>query len=261
MRSVTQKLFSILLWVILIGLIGYEAYYYYESRPCINPIEYSIGSIDPRFNVSTTTFKDDLAKAGALWSKAAGKTLFEYNPNGDVTINLVFDNRQKITDQEQTLNSSIDATNQVAQSVKDQYESLKTSYNNSVEYWNSKGGAPQDERTNVNTLADQINALIDKYNLLVAHINDNVSAINNDGLSGTQFEEGVYITDSTGKSINIYQFDNQTTFLRVLAHEMGHSLGLEHNNGAQSIMNPVNQGTSVALSPEDIAALKALCKV
>lgn len=298
-----QKVFSTLLGVVLLGLAGYQAYQYYHSIPCNYPIEYKIGIIDSSFDVSTTTFKTDIATAGALWSKAAGKTLFEYNPNGDVTINLIYDDRQKITNQEQVLNSTIDSTSQVAQSVKDQFESLKnnyntasaqyksdlatyntalTGYNSEVDYWNSQGGAPpseyqklqtekaslatqhtalESEQQNVNSLAAQINAMIDQYNLLVAKINDNVSAINNDGLAGTQFEEGVYITDATGKRINIYQFDTQTTFLRVLAHEMGHSLGLAHDTGTQSIMNPVNQGKTLVLSAEDIAALKTLCKL
>ena len=303
MRSVSRSLFSIALWVVLLSLAGYQAYTYYHNIPCQNPIEYKIGIIDSGFDVSTTTFKSDIATAGALWSKAAGKTLFEYNPNGDVTINLIYDDRQKITDQEQVLNSNIDSTTQVAQSVKDQFESLKSSYNTAVaqyksdlaayntaltgyntevDYWNGQGGAPaseyqklqsekaslatqrstlESEQANVNSLAGQINSMIDQYNLLVAKINNNVSAINNDGLSGTQFEEGVYITDSSGKRINIYQFDTQTTFLRVLAHEMGHSLGLLHDTGTQSIMNPVNQGKALVLSAEDITALKALCKL
>ena len=289
--------------MVLIGVAGYQAYQYYRNIPCQTPIEYKIGTVDPGFKVSATTFKSDIATAGALWSKAAGKTLFEYNPNGDVTINLIYDNRQKITNQEQALNSNIDSTTQVAQSVKDQFESLKSSYNTAVagyktdltayndaltgynsevEYWNAQGGAPtgeyqklqtekaslaaqhttlESEQANVNSLAGQINTLIDKYNLLVAHINDNVSAINNDGLAGTEFEEGVYISDRAGKRINIYQFDTQTTFLRVLAHEMGHALGLAHDTGTQSIMNPVNQGKTLALSTEDMAALKTLCKL
>jgi hypothetical protein len=301
MRSAFGKFIAAALWVVFIGFLAYH--FYYQTIPCQSPIEYKIGTVDPGFNVSAAELKADLAKAGALWSTAAGKTLFEYNPNGAVTVNLVYDDRQKLTNQEQALTSNIDATSQVAQSVKDQFESLKSSYNlaqadystalsgynqsldaynTEVAYWNAKGGAPHDQyqklqtekaaladqrtmleakRQNVNSLAGQINALIDKYNLLVAHINDNVSAINNDGLAGTQFEEGVYISDDTGKRINIYQFDNQTTFLRVLAHEMGHSLGLEHDAGSASIMNPINQGTMLALSTEDKAALKALCKL
>jgi hypothetical protein len=302
MKLFSGKLFSVLLWAALIGLLGYRAYLYYEGQPCKNPIEYKIGTLDPRFGVSQEQFLADIKQAGALWSTAEHKTLFEYNPTGSLTINLIYDDRQKITQQENALNSSIDQNKQVADSVKQEFSSLKekytaaqaqysqdlaaynkaqTDYNNQVAYWNEQGGAPsreyaalqsqknaltaqratlETERQKVNALAAQINALIDKYNLLVSHINDTVDAINNDGLAGTQFEEGVYISDREGTRINIYQFNNKTYFIRVLAHELGHSLGLQHNDGANSIMSPVNQSKSLTLSQDDLSAIAALCK-
>lgn len=303
MRFFAQKLFSLLLWLLLIGLVGYLAYQHYYNLPCQKPIEYKVGTLDPRFGVTKAQFLADIAQAGSLWSKATGKTLFEYNPNGSLTINLVYDDRQKITQQEQSLTSTIDATKGVADSVKQQYTALQSSYqsayaayqaalaqyiqtqsvyNSQVEYWNSKGGAPSKEyaqlqaqkstldgqrasllqqQANANDLAAQINALIDKYNLLVHHINATVDAINNDGLTGTQFEEGVYISDAAGTRIDIYQFNSQTYFIRVLAHELGHSLGLGHNGGADSIMNPINQSKSIKLSAQDIAAITAACRL
>ncbi len=301
MRIFRSKFFAAVVWMAFIGLVVYQVYY--QHVPCKQPIEYNIGTIDPRFGVSEAEFKADIREAGNLWSIAAGKTLFEYNPKGSLTINLIYDDRQKITQQERQLSSSIDANTKVAQSVKDQFNALKqsydsaqadytaalaqynreqTGYNAQVEDWNSRGGAPpaefkalQDEkskladeraaleqkRLSVNSQAEQVNALIDKYNLLVGHINQNVDAINNDGLSGTEFEEGVYISDKDGTRINIYQFDNKTFFLRVLAHELGHAIGLGHNNGQGSIMNPINQDKSIALTKEDLAAIKDECGI
>jgi hypothetical protein len=163
-----------------------------------------------------------------------------------------------------------------------QFNASQNSYNNEVQYWNANGGASQAEyaqlqskkaallheqnvieskRLQVNTLASQVNALIDKYNLVVDHINNDVKTINSDGLVGTQFEEGVYVYDASGMRINIYQFDNQTYFLRVLAHELGHALNLDHNNNPASIMNPVNQSPKLALTQDDLKALKTECGI
>ena len=162
------------------------------------------------------------------------------------------------------------------------FNTAQNAYNKEVERWNSVGGAPQPQyealtreqerlitlrsaleqkRLEVNELADTVNAFINKYNLLVARINADVNTINNDGLAGTQFEEGMYISDEDGERIDIYQFVDKVDLVRVLAHELGHALALPHNGNPDSIMNPVNQSDTLALSLEDLAALKAECGI
>jgi outer membrane murein-binding lipoprotein Lpp len=277
------------------------SFLYFKKGPCEEPLAYSIGTIDPRFGVSEETFKQDLVEASAIWEKPLQKPLFMYDPKGALVINLVYDSRQQITQNEQVLNSKISQTSQTADAVKQQYTALRadyeraqgiytaqlaafneaqSAYNAEVSHWNSVGGAPQkryealmaekadlqakqkaleQERLTVNALADSVNAFINKYNLLVSYINSNIRAINNDGLAGTQFEEGVYVSDESGRRINIYQFANRVDLVRVLAHELGHSLGLGHNANQNSIMNPVNQSDSLTVSAEDLQALKTVC--
>jgi hypothetical protein len=179
-----------------------------------------------------------------------------------------------------SLESQYQAAHQQYLDLADQLTQAQQAYNAKVEYWNAHGGAPRSEYSaltaeksslvsrqsalqakgqQVTQLADEINALISKYNLLIAHVNSNVRTINNDGLAGTQFEEGVFVSDKSGEKIDIYQFDSRTQFIRVLAHELGHAVGLEHNNAEDSIMNPVNQGKNLVPSPQDLQDLKAVC--
>jgi hypothetical protein len=71
---------------------------YNKIAPCSIPITYRIGVIDPRFGVSTSTFKDDIAQATQIWDKPLGKELFVYDQkNGEVTVNLTYDSRQATT--------------------------------------------------------------------------------------------------------------------------------------------------------------------
>lgn len=180
----------------------------------------------------------------------------------------------------EALKAQYAAAEQSYSSALTSFNQAQDTYSAQVSYWNSKGGAPQKEyaalvrqkndltaqhdtleqkRVELNALASKVSTYVAKYNSLVRDINTNINTINNDGLTGTQFEEGVYISDEKGKRINIYQFENKTDLLRVLAHELGHSLGLSHNENPESIMNPINRGDSLTLSEDDLLALKAQC--
>lgn len=293
---------SLLILLIAAGFGGYYFLYIYKG-PCEAPITYRLGSIDPRFGVSTTTFEKDIEEASAIWNSAIDRQLFEYDPNGSLVMNLVYDIRQEATQQESKLAAINGEYGAQADAVKEQYVALEEeyrslekeyrdqvhslqsawdAYNSNVAYWNSRGGAPRKEynalsaerdklvaeqnsleakRQELNQLAAQINGLISQYNELVKKINANVDTINNDGIAGTQFEQGIYISDGAGTRINVYQFDDQTYFIRVLTHELGHALGLGHNNNPESIMNPLNQSESLTLTPEDLEALKTACSI
>lgn len=263
-----RKIFS---YIILIACIAYGFFFYYTHRPCAQPITYRIGTMDSGFGITKATFLEDIFTASDIWNIAAGKKVFEYDPQGTVVINLKYDDRQKAVN----LRGEIDKSNNVAQSVKDQFEALKSQYgiakvtyeadvnqfntearSYSKEEFMIKKKVLDNQRIALNALASQIQTYVDKYNGLVRDINSNVNIVNK---TAGEVEEGLY--SSNPPTIDIYQYDSNLKFIRLITHELGHALGLDHNDNSESIMYKLNNGTSKKLSADDISDLKTICRL
>ena len=89
----------------------------------------------------------------------------------------------------------------------------------------------------------------------MAYINDLIAKSNAAG--GSSFTEGRF-TPRTN-TIDIYQFNDMNKLRRVLTHELGHVLGINHNENVYSIMFSSNSATTTVLSNEDIEALFEVC--
>ncbi len=71
-----------------------------EINFCIEPLTYRIGQFDTQFGLTETEMIQALEKAADLWNQASGQTLVEFDSEGDIPVNLIYDDRQKLVDNE-----------------------------------------------------------------------------------------------------------------------------------------------------------------
>lgn len=285
------------------GIIFFQSLFQalgFLPAPCEAPLQYTFGTIDSRFEISQEEVQRAVTEAEKVWEGATGRNLFEYNAEQGLAVTFVYDERQARTQAGQDLqkkleNLNVDAseqevtakvkqyetTKQEYERQKAQYEQAVTRYNAKIEKINSSGGATsaqqkdlQDEyddiqkqyknleekRQQVNSLAESTNDKIEATRSLVEAYNKEVTTFQDlYGGEGEVFDQGVY----TGQDITIYQYDDFNRLVLVLAHEMGHALGIDHVEDPEALMYYLMRDQdikNIALSGTDKEALEQACQ-
>lgn len=179
------------------------------------------------------------------------------------------------------MKSEYESTKRIYDARASAFEAMNDDYERMVKFWNeskrnSKAQFEELEKarlvleeeikalnsmeTEHNMMAREINTLVGSLNRMATSLNLNVERYNTIGASrGETFTGGVYSTNDGKQSINIYEFSSREKLVRILAHELGHALGLEHNDDRDAIMYYLNEGDAGTLAETDLRALRNLC--
>lgn len=121
-----------------------------------------------------------------------------------------------------------------------------------------------DERDRLEQLAKTINNEMESLNRQFDENNRLIERYNEEFAGDMRFTKATYQRVGNGGVITVNQFMNKRELGLILAHEMGHALGLDHHSNPKSIMHS-RMGAQdlypeVQLTEEDRAAINAVCR-
>lgn len=290
---------SFLISLILVIVLGGIFWFKHADSACLVPISYKIGTIDSRFGVEKNELKEVLKQASEIWGGAAGKDLLIYDETSNFTVNLIFDERQKMARSEEEWRTSLKekekAGNEIMLEVKEKNqdylnrklaleESFKTygtdlnNFNEKVDELNSSGGATpevfaelQIEKERLEKVLADLTESENDLVLLISEINElgkeGNEIIDDYNLGVEEYNErfgnleNFTQGDFKRERINVYKFDNNEELKRVVVHEFGHALGLGHVDDEEAIMYylTTDKFKISTLTEADILALKEVC--
>jgi hypothetical protein len=274
--------------------------FWQHGQPCEHPLRYRIGEVDDRFDLSPREYRKLIQKAGDMWATALGQELFIYDPAAPFAINLVYDERQHTTMTSHELSRKMQQTDHSNQKVRalydhwqdiyqtrseayqmslDDLQKRREAYNATVEAKNRQGGVTQEEHDALSAEREAIDrtreeldakhkALEEITQMLESLQAQSKTLVTTYNLNATTYKAlyGVNIPfhkgEYNGESITIFQFHNIDDLLLVIAHEMGHALGLNHVKAPEAIMHALMGSQDLnhlILTPADTQALQTTC--
>lgn len=110
--------------------------------------------------------------------------------------------------------------------------------------------------------ASELNEKITFLNQKVEAKNRLVDEYNREFTGVRKFTQGAYEWTNNSRTINIFHFLDKDELRLVIAHEMGHALGIGHVQNPESVMHELMENQDqkkLELTDEDIQALQNVC--
>jgi predicted Zn-dependent protease len=89
---------------------------------CEEPLTYRIGTIDSRFGITKNELEDAMNEAVSLWSDVTGRPLAVYSDKGDITVEVIYDERQQLVEGERRFKEKIKSEQIRTEMLQNEYD-------------------------------------------------------------------------------------------------------------------------------------------